>query len=169
MRNVVVVLGASGGIGRAVTASQIAHGRHVVAAGRGEAVLDMKDEYVSPLLGDASKREVLKEVFETAAAIGPVDAVVHTLFADSRIPLTELRDDALLQVFDTGAASALKAAQLLYEHGTRPAACVLIGSIHAGLGEANMAAYSTVKAALRGVNLAIAVEWGPQGLRCNLA
>jgi NAD(P)-dependent dehydrogenase (short-subunit alcohol dehydrogenase family) len=73
MPHVVVVLAASGGIGRAVSASQVARGRHVVAVGRGEKVLDMKDEYVTPLLGDASERDVLKDVLEVAAGIGPVE------------------------------------------------------------------------------------------------
>jgi NAD(P)-dependent dehydrogenase (short-subunit alcohol dehydrogenase family) len=53
MRPVVVVLGASGGIGRAIAASQVAHGRHVVAVARGEQILAMRDEHVTPVVGDA--------------------------------------------------------------------------------------------------------------------
>ena len=65
-----VVLGASGGIGRAVTASQVANGRHVVAVARGEKILDMKDEHVTPVIGDAAKPEDLEKVFALAADIG---------------------------------------------------------------------------------------------------
>ena len=99
MRSVVVVLGASGGIGRAVTASQVANGRHVVAVARGENVLEMKDEFVTPVIADAAKPEDLEDVFALAADIGAVDAVVHSVFADARVPLTEQRPlDTLLRV-----------------------------------------------------------------------
>jgi NAD(P)-dependent dehydrogenase (short-subunit alcohol dehydrogenase family) len=168
MRAVVVVLGASGGIGRAITASQIAHGRHVVAVARGESILAMRDEHVTAVVGDVAVPEDLDRVFSVAADAGPVDALVHTVFADCRVPLGQLGTTAMQQVFAAGATSALKAAQLLHQQETRPAACVLIGSIHAGFGEAGLAAYATAKAALRGVNRSLAVEWGPGGLRTNL-
>jgi NAD(P)-dependent dehydrogenase (short-subunit alcohol dehydrogenase family) len=115
MRPVVVVLGASGGIGRAVTASQVAHGRHVVAVARGEKILGMKDDYVTPVIGDAANPEDLDNVFAIAADIGAVDAVVHSVFADARVPLTELATADLQQVFATGVTSALRTAQLLYK------------------------------------------------------
>ena len=97
-----------------------------------------------------------------------MDAVVHSVFADSRVPLTELATADMQQVFATGVTSALKTAQLLHQQETRPAALVIIGSIHAGFGEASMAAYSTAKSAQRGLNRSIAVEWGPAGLRSNI-
>lgn len=168
MRSVVVILGASGGIGRAVTADQVAQGRHVIAVARGEKTLAMRDEYVTPVLGDAAEPEDLEEVFSVAAGIGPVDALVHSVFADARVPLTELDTAAMQQVFAAGATSALKAAQLLHQQPARTTACVLVGSIHAGFGEAGMAAYSTAKAALRGISRSLAVEWGPEGMRTNL-
>ncbi|WP_055490719.1 SDR family NAD(P)-dependent oxidoreductase [Streptomyces sp. TP-A0356] len=168
MRSVVVVLGASGGIGQAVTAGQAALGRHVIAVARGEKVLSLRTEHVTPVQADASKPEDLERIFSIAAETGAVDALVHTVFADSRVPLTKLDPAAMQEVFAAGATSALKAAQLLHEQETRPASCVLIGSIHAGFGEAGMAAYSTAKAALRGINRSLAVEWGREGIRTNL-
>ena len=84
------------------------------------------------------------------------------------MPLDQLGTDDMQQVVAAGATSALKATQLLQEHRAGPAASVLVGSIHGGFGEAGMAAYTTAKAALRGLTLSLAVEWGPQGLRTNL-
>jgi NAD(P)-dependent dehydrogenase (short-subunit alcohol dehydrogenase family) len=139
-----------------------------VAVARGEKVLAMQAEHVTPVIGDASRPEDLERAFAVAAGLGPVDALVHTVFADSRVPLTDLDTAAMQQVFAAGATSALKAAQLLHLQPTRPAACVLIGSIHAGFGERGMAAYTAAKAALRGISRSLAVEWGPQGVRTNL-
>jgi NAD(P)-dependent dehydrogenase (short-subunit alcohol dehydrogenase family) len=117
----------------------------------------MKDEHVTPVTGDAAKPYDLENVFAIAADPGPVDVVVRTVFADSRVPQAELTTTDMQQVFASGATSALKTAQLLHQQQTRPASYVLIGSIHAGFGEPTMAAYSTAKAALRGLNRSIAV------------
>jgi NAD(P)-dependent dehydrogenase (short-subunit alcohol dehydrogenase family) len=168
LKPVVVVLGASGGIGRAVTAEQVSRGHHVVAAARGDQVLALQSENVTAVRADASRPEDLERVFGIAADTGPVQALVHSVFADQRVPLEQLTTHDMQQVFAAGAGSALRSAQLLQQHRTGPAACVLIGSIHGGFGEAGMAAYTTVKAALRGLTLSLAVEWGPQGLRTNL-
>ncbi|ALO96179.1 Oxidoreductase [Streptomyces hygroscopicus subsp. limoneus] len=168
MKPVVVVLGASGGIGRAVTAEQVSRGRHVIAAARGDQVLTLQGENVTAVRADASRPEDLEKVFGIAAETGRVEGLVHSVFADRRVPLEQLGVQDMQQVFAAGVTSALRSAQLLEQHRSGPAACVLVGSIHGGFGEAGMAAYTTAKAALRGLTLSLAVEWGPKGLRTNL-
>ncbi|WP_405868010.1 SDR family oxidoreductase [Streptomyces sp. NBC_01515] len=161
MKQVVVVLGASGGIGRAATAEQAVHGRHVIAVARGEGVAALQGGNVTAVRADASHPEVLEKVFGIAADTGYVQALVRSVLADHRVPLDQLGTDDMQQVV-AGATSALKAALLLQQHRTGPAACVLVGSIHGGSGEPGMAAYTTAKAALRGLTLSLAVEWGPK-------
>ncbi len=168
MRSVVVVIGAAGGIGRAVSADQVERGHHVVAVDRDPAVLEMRAQQLTPVIADATARAHLADVFDFAARTGNVTGLVHCVLADARVPLANLDDDSTTQVFRAGAGSAVQAARLLYQHGARPAACVLIGSIHAGYAAPSMTAYAMAKAALRALNRSVAVEWGPEGLRCNL-
>lgn len=84
---------------------------------------------------------ISKMRFQVAIGIGTVDAMVHSLRRRARSADRTRRhgDAASLQ---QRAASALRATQLLYDHGTHLAACVLVSSIHTGVGELNMATYN---------------------------
>ncbi len=167
-RPVAVVVGAAGGIGSAVVARLVEQGRQVVAVDQSPATGQLASAEVSTLVADVVEPAALPEAFRLAAQRGPIDSVVHCVLAESRGPLTELDRAALARVFEVGVTSATEAVQLLHRLGTRPAAGVLVGSIHAGLALPSSGAYAMGKAALRALNRAAAIEWGRADMRCNL-
>lgn len=167
LRNVVVVIGAAGGIGRVLSA-ELSNGRHVVAVDVDPAVTDMTGEHITGVHADAADEAALRAAFETASAIGPIDAMVHAALVQSRRPLADLEPADLRRVLDVGAASAASALQLLHAHGSRPASGVLIGSVHGSHAAPRMAAYAMAKSAMRALARAAAIEWGAEGLRCNI-
>ena len=159
----VVVLGGAGGIGSAVV-------RALQAEGRPVAVVDVapkpsEHEGVPWIRGDASDPAVIGAAFD---ALGDVTGLVHCLLSEHRAPFTEQTTDALREVLDIGAVSALEPLQqLVARAGGRPCAAVLVSSIHAGLAWGGQAPYAMAKAALEALGRAAAVELGPRGLRCN--
>ncbi|MEU8415997.1 SDR family oxidoreductase [Amycolatopsis japonica] len=159
----VVVLGGAGGIGSAVVRALLAEGRPV-------AVVDVAPPPPEPagvpwIRGDASDPAVIGAAFD---ALGDVTGLVHCLLSEHRAPFAEQTADALREVLDIGAVSALEPLQQLVARAAgRPCAAVLVSSIHAGLAWGGQAPYAMAKAALEALGRAAAVELGPRGLRCN--
>ncbi|WP_327355602.1 SDR family NAD(P)-dependent oxidoreductase [Streptomyces sp. NBC_01304] len=160
-----VVLGAAGGIGRALVARLAADGAHVVAVDRDARVADLPD--CTPLAGDATDPDLIERAF--AACVHPPRILVHALLDEVRSPLGELTLADWRRVLDIGLVSAWQAAAALVRHkGPGPAAVVLIGSVHAHAAAPGVAPYAVAKAGLAALARAAAVEWGPLGVRTNV-
>ncbi|MGH3439097.1 MAG: SDR family NAD(P)-dependent oxidoreductase [Sciscionella sp.] len=159
-----VVLGAAGGIGRACVQSLLARGHPVVAVDHDPAVAGLAE--VIPVTGDVTDPALLDTAF--AACPTPPGVLVHAILADARAPLAELSAADWHRVLDAGLVSAWQAAVRLRAGGRVPASVVLIGSVHAHGAVPGQAAYAATKAALPALARAIATEWGPEGIRCNV-
>lgn len=176
---VVLISGASGGVGRGIALACAAHGWTVwVAARRAEQGLAVAAEvdaaggrgrFVSCDVGSSDA---------TAAAVGAVverdgqlDAVVHNSTSGlspvpvdpTTVPIRDLRDHVLVSVTGTRNLAVAALPHLIESGGS-----MVVLTSEAGFeGKAHLAPYAAVKGAERGVIRALAREWGPKGVRIN--
>lgn len=176
---VVVVTGASGGVGRGIALACAAHGWTVWVAARradeGQQVASEVDaagglgRFVACDVTDAaSVRDAVELVVEEDRRL---DAVVHNSTSGlspvpvdpTAVPLADLRDH--LGVSVSGLRHFATAA---LPHLTATAGSMVVLTSEAGFeGKARLAPYAAVKAAQRGIVRALAREWGPVGVRVN--
>lgn len=166
---VVVVTGASGGVGRAVARQFGAHGDKVALLSRGEAGLIGAAADVEKAGGEAISIPVDVAEYDSVAAaadivereLGPIDVWINAAFAGVFAPFTEIDPDEFRRVTDVS--------YLGYVYGTHVAlsrmlprdrgAVVQVGSAVAYRGIPLQSAYCGAKHAIQGFN---------ESLRCEL-
>jgi NAD(P)-dependent dehydrogenase (short-subunit alcohol dehydrogenase family) len=175
MSRVVLVTGASGGIGRALCRRFLDAGDTVLALDRNEALVeslraDLGAERLEPLVADVSDAAAVGGAVSAAVAVrGPVDVVVAN--AGGAAGTTLAHTDAALWQRDialnlNGAyytVEAVRQSMIARQRGT----IVLIGSVN-GLTALGHPAYSAAKAGLVSYTKALAIELGQYGIRANL-
>lgn len=175
MSRVVLVTGASGGIGRALCKRFLDAGDTVLALDRDAAgVRQLADEFgparLEPLAADVSDQAAVNDaVARGVAARGPVDVAVAN--AGGALGTTLAHTDAASWRRDVdlnlnGAYYTVEAVRAsMIERGR--GALVLIGSVN-GLTALGHPAYSAAKAGLVSYTKALAMELGPHGIRANI-
>lgn len=175
MGRVVLVTGASGGIGRALCKRFLDAGDAVIALDRNaEGVAALAAEFdaakLTALEADIGDQEsVIKAVAQGVAAHGAIDVVVAN--AGGALGTTLAHTDAAAWRRDIDlnlngtyyTIEAVRAAMIDRKRG----AIVLIGSVN-GLTSLGHPAYSAAKAGLVSYTKALAMELGPHGIRANI-
>ena len=177
--HVVLITGASGGVGRGIAIACGTAGWTVWIAARrraeGEQVATEVDSvgghghFVECDAGDAD--DVTRLVAEIVATSGRLDGVVHNatsglspkpvVFAD--VPLSELEDHVAVSL--RGMHTLAVAA---YPHLRESKGSFVALTSEAGFeGKAKLSVYAAIKAAQRGIVRSLAREWGPDGIRVN--
>lgn len=169
-----LVTGASSGIGRACAAALAEAGAHVVCAARGA---DALQETVAALVQAGGSAEALAfdqaDLAEMQTALAGQDAfdvVLNSAGTARHSPALETRPedyDAVMALNLRGAhfLSALTARAMI-EAG-RPGSIIHIGSQMGHVGGIDRAVYCASKHGLEGMVKAMAIEWGPYGIRVN--
>jgi NAD(P)-dependent dehydrogenase (short-subunit alcohol dehydrogenase family) len=165
--SVVLVTGASRGVGAVTVARLLDSGARVIAVSR--TLADRRTDQVLELAADladpASSREVVAAGVE---AFGRLDALVNNAALDLAAPLLETSVEDAQRVFAVNALAPLwmiqAAAPALAERG---GAIVNVTSRLAHIGVPEMVVYGASKGALRALTHGAAVELAPMGIRVN--
>jgi 3-oxoacyl-[acyl-carrier protein] reductase len=176
---VVVITGASGGVGRGIALACGAAGWRVWIAARrareGEAVAREVDaaggagRFVCCDVADGDS--VARAIAQIVGRDGRLDAVAHNATSGLSPRPTSLREVSLAELRDHVAVS-LRGAYWLARAAHAPlragrGAYLLLSSEAGFEGKARLPVYAAVKAAQRGFARALAREWGADGIRVN--
>ena len=171
MRRSYVVTGGGRGIGRAVVDRLLAGGGTVVAIERDPAALDRPRSGLIPLAGDAADEAVTERAADLAQAEAPLggwvnNAAVFGEAAPFHSSPTPVVLDAITLNIDLALAGCATAVRRFLAAGT-PGSIVNVSSHQAQRAVPGCVPYVTAKAAIEGLTRALAVEYGPRGVRVN--
>jgi NAD(P)-dependent dehydrogenase (short-subunit alcohol dehydrogenase family) len=169
-RRVVVVTGASGGVGRATARRFAAQGADVALIARGEAGLDAAAADVAAAGGRsvrlaldvADPAQVTEAGKEIAAQLGPIDVWVNNAFTSVFAPFCEIDPDEFRRVTEVTYLGYVNGTRTALDH-MRPrgrGAIVQVGSALAYRGIPLQSAYCGAKHAVQGFT---------ESVRCELA
>jgi len=174
---VVLVTGASRGLGWAMTEALAQAGAHVALSARDPAVVE---ERVETLRGrgfsaSAAPFDVTDEAAMTAAVKkvaeehGRLDTVIANAGVNKRAPLMEVDAETARWLADTNIVSVLllarEAARAMVPQ--KSGRIILLASVAGQGGRAGIHAYAATKAAVIGMTKTLAAELGPDGINVN--
>ncbi len=166
-----VVTGGAQGVGRALV-ERLAEDGHVVALDLDDEALAWTREHprVSPVTGDAGDEGAVARAADVAESSGPLAGWVNNaaVFRDASLhaaPPTEVLNLITLNLglAVTGCAIAIR--RFIAAGG--PGAIVNVSSHQAQRPVAGALPYAVAKAAIEGLTRALAVDYGPRGIRTN--
>lgn len=160
---VALVTGGRAGIGRAIAEALEAEGARVLTAQRSEG--DQHQAIAADLTDPDAPQRIVDEVLRLA---GRLDILVNNagMMREQSVQQTSLQDwEMMLRVNLTAPFLLVRAAlpHLIAKNGV----IVNVGSVEGVAANPGHAAYCASKAGLHGLTRAIAVDHGPDGVRCN--
>jgi NAD(P)-dependent dehydrogenase (short-subunit alcohol dehydrogenase family) len=170
-----VVTGGGGGIGRAVAERLLADGDVVVVLDRDDAALGWTSAHpagrrVIPVAGDAADEAVTERAADLAQNAGRLAGWVNNaaVFGDAWLDAVPTREVtglimANLSLAVTGCATVIRRFLAAGAGG----AIVNVSSHQAQRPVRGALPYATAKAAVEGLTRALAVDYGPRGIRVN--
>ncbi len=180
---VAVVTGGSRGIGRAICERLAQHGARVVVASRKLETCEEVAAAIRARGGEAmavacniSRKEDLRALVDAAlAAWGRIDTLVCNAAVNPYFgPSQDIPDDAYDRIMNANVRSNLWLCQMVLPgmaepkgDGRRGGSAIIVSSIGGFRGSAALGIYGVSKAADMQLARALAVEWGPRGVRVN--
>ncbi len=172
--SVVLITGATGGVGQGLCRYFCERGATVLALGRNRELLErlgneLEENYM-PVAADVTDLSALKEAVRSVTdRAGAVDILVNNAGSASATALANLTPEAWQRDINlnlTGAfhcVETVKEAMFVRGEGV----IINIGSVNS-LSTLGHPAYSAAKAGLISYTKSVAVEYGPKGIRANL-
>jgi NAD(P)-dependent dehydrogenase (short-subunit alcohol dehydrogenase family) len=176
MEKVIVVVGASRGIGRATALALAASDTHLVLAARDAAALEAvavaarsAGAAATAMLCDATSEAHVQRLIAQAAAInGRLDLLVNSAGVAIIAPFEELTLADWETTLRSGLTSTFLACKHAVSHMHAGALIVNIASVAARQGFPHWSAYSAAKAGLIGFSNTIREELRPRGIRVTV-
>jgi NAD(P)-dependent dehydrogenase (short-subunit alcohol dehydrogenase family) len=169
---VIVVTGAGAGIGEATARLLVEEGAFVVGADRAEGTMAAVGDRLTPVLLDLTDSDAAGKVVETAmASHGRIDGLVNNAGAvtlRSGFLATTDADWEATFALNFHAARRMARAVLPAMIAAGSGSLVHVTSEAARLPDGHEADYATSKIALLGLSKALAIEFGPHGVRSNV-
>jgi len=177
---VVLVTGAGGGIGAAISNKLASQGHIVIVSDRqfekAEKVssdIIQKGWRALALQADTANFEEIDFLFSTVAStVGPIQSVVHCASPRNILhSFDELTWESIQEHLDVQLKGAFNCARAALPHmvGIQAGAMVFIGSIAVdGVPPTQQTDYVIAKSALTALARCLAVEYGPKGIRVNI-
>lgn len=171
---VIIVTGATSGIGKAIAIRAVAEGAKVIIHGidqsGGQKVVDDLGKNAILCIADLAKANSPSEIVDCAIkAFGKIDGLVNNAAIIERSNLSQITPEAFTRTITVNLQSALFLIQACYEYLKKSKGTVLnIGSINAYSGESSLLAYSIGKAGLQTMTRNLANAHGVDQVRFNL-
>jgi len=164
---VIVVIGATSGLGRALALGFAEHGAIVVPTGRrreqveeigGIQVCDVMDRRSIEALRDAVMNKFRR-----------VDVLVNAAGITAREPTVEVGEDRWASLIDTNLSGVLRACQIFYEplKASGRGRIINIASLGSYVAFHEVAAYCATKTAVVSLTRSLACEWARDGISVN--
>jgi NAD(P)-dependent dehydrogenase (short-subunit alcohol dehydrogenase family) len=175
---VVVVTGATKGIGKGIAHMCAGEGANVVISGRNErdgmqVAQDIKEKYSTDALfikADVSTEEACKQLIEkTINHFGRIDGLVNNAGIFPRGSMLDTTEDLFDTIFDVNIKGAFFCTKyaITSMQRTGGGSIVQIGSTNGYKGQKDLAAYSCSKGAMLTLNRHVAANYGEDGIRSN--
>lgn len=178
MPKVILITGASRGIGRAIAKRLAKAGNKVIAnynnskekAEELQKELQQESIEIDIIKADVSKREECKKLVEyTINKYGKIDVLINNAGISVWGPFTDLTDDEWQKILQTNLYAAIAMTQETLKHMIKEQnGCIInISSIWGIVGASCEVAYSITKAGIDGLTKSLAKELGPSNIRVN--
>jgi meso-butanediol dehydrogenase / (S,S)-butanediol dehydrogenase / diacetyl reductase len=169
---VALITGGGSGIGAATARRLSDDGAHTVVLGRRAAPLKAVAEACNGMavVGDTARCEDIELAVRHACdAYGGLDILVVSAGVEQFGSVETVTLEDWRRVFSINLDGAMLAARAAIPalRARGGGAIVLVSSVAAVAGAPSYAAYCSSKAALSGLNRSIAVDYGPENIRCN--
>ena len=164
-----LVTGGSRGIGRSIVEAFMEEGAQVLTCGRKSAPSDLPPG-VAWHSADVSDRQQAEELVAVARAqLGGIDILVNNAGVQIEKTLVESSDEDWERLMGVNGKAVFQLCRSVIPvmAGQGAGAIVNIGSISASHADPKMALYNASKAFVQGLTRSIAVDHGPNGIRCN--
>jgi meso-butanediol dehydrogenase / (S,S)-butanediol dehydrogenase / diacetyl reductase len=172
---VVVVTGASSGIGDGIARRFAAGGYRIVAVARRKDRLDALARELSSatdvavLAVDVTAKEAPEQVIELAMrSFGRVDCLVNNAGAGRWAPVHETDDAMLDEVIAVSLRAPFRFSRAALRVMRPGSSIISVGSVFGTVGGLNGGVYCAVKAGLIGLTQTLAAQYGANGIRSNI-
>ena len=168
-----LITGGSSGIGRGTARLFAKEGAKVLITGRRKEQLEetaAASENIFALTVDLTSDEGPGQtVNEAKKVLGGLDILVNNAGVFDAAPLAETTEEIYRKEFETNVRAVYRLSREalpLLREGNAPT-ILNIGSVLSFIGIANTSVYAATKGAVAQITRALAVELGPEGIRCN--
>ena len=178
---VAVVVGATSGIGRAISLGLAEAGADVVASARRaeqvestaaeiEAAYGINPRRALRITSDVADRASLQNLLDqTLTHLGKADILVNCAGKIKRAPTLDFPEDEWQSILDTNLTGTLRACQIFgkYMLAREYGRIINIASLNSFVALSQVAAYAASKAAVASLTRSLAVEWSSKGVLVN--
>ncbi len=175
---VVLITGATGGIGQALTQAFAQEGCRLAISSTSQSKLDafvptlsLDSDHVKTYLVDVTNEQQVRMFVDGAAAhYGRIDVLVINAGCEGEVQMIQdAQYENYKRVFDVNLFGPLYCMKYAAPHmiAQHSGAMVTIASNGSYTGSAGMSAYCASKHAVAGLVKSVALELGPQGIHCN--
>lgn len=172
---VVVVTGASAGIGDSIVRRFAAGGFRIVAVARRKDRLDQLARELSPttrvevLAADVTAADAPERAVELASrSFGRLDCLVNNAGSGKWAPVHETDDAMLNEVIEISLKAPFRFCRAALRVMKPGSSIVNVGSVFGLIGGLNGGVYCAVKAGLIGLTQTLAAQYGANGIRSNV-
>src|SRR3990172_5465124 len=174
---IVVVSGASSGIGRAVAVMLAGHGARLILIGRERDRLEEtakalpSKEYLSVSLDLRNLGEIMPQIQKARKEFGAIYGLCHAAGVVDMLPLNVSTIDRLLPMFDVKLFAGIELARAVSRRDTMDpegGSILFIYSIYGIIGKPGETGYSATKGAITSAARTMAVELAKRNIRVNI-
>ena len=172
---VVIVTGASAGIGDSIARRFAAGGYRIVAVARRKERLEQLAKTLSETTAvevvecDVTGVEAPRKVVEAAMkAFGRLDCLVNNAGSGRWAPVHQTDDDMMNEVIEVSMKAPFRFSREALGVMKPGSSIIFVGSVFGIIGGLNGGIYCAVKAGLTGLTQTLAVQYGATGIRSNL-